>query len=92
MTEGIEELRKEVESLRERVEELEDRMHMDQEQTASHGEYDRYDRYVLDRADGIVENHPRKVMRLYAEAGVRDKSKQKRRTKRLKRLEEEKNE
>jgi len=45
---------------------------------------DRYDRQVVDIIDDPVEEHPRKVMEAYETAGVLNKKKQKRRTKRLK--------
>jgi polyhydroxyalkanoate synthesis regulator phasin len=87
MTDEIDDLRETVESLRERIEDLEDRIDTGENETAGNTQYDQYDRYVLDRCEDVVEKNPRSVMRLYDEAGVHDKKKQKQRTKRLKRLE-----
>lgn len=83
----IDELRETVQSLRERVSELEGRIGRDSSADGESDVYDRYDRHVLQRAEDVSEMHPRAVMKLYAEAGVHDQQKQKRRTKRLKRIE-----
>lgn len=87
MTDEIGELRETVETLQERVEVLEDEIGVGGKETATNTQYDRYDQYVLETCDDVVKKHPRQVMKLYAEAGVRDTNKQKQRTKRLKRLE-----
>lgn len=85
----IDELRKAVESLENRVEELEGRLDGTDTETTDSDLYDRYDRYVLDAADDVMSTHPRKLVRLYEEAGIQDKSKRKQRAKRLHRMESE---
>ena len=87
MTDEIDDLRETVETLQERVSELEGRIGGGAKETSTNTQYDRYDQYVLETCDGVVGKHPRRVMSLYAEAGIHDKNKQKQRTKRLKRLE-----
>jgi len=80
--------RDEFESLKERVRELE-RQVKNGENGSKSGLLDRYDEYVMSRIETAEEAHPRRLMRLYNEAGVQKETKQKRRAKRLKRLERE---
>jgi uncharacterized protein (UPF0218 family) len=86
---NISELREAVAELRERVSELERRLDSPDAETAESGVYDRYDRAVLEAVGDVTAAHPREVMSAYEEVGVYDGKKQKRRTKRLKRLEKE---
>lgn len=86
----IDDLRETVHELRERVSELEGRLDSDGEETATSGPLDRYDRdakKILDQS--VAESSPRQVMQAYEMAGVVDPNKQKRRAKRLERLEGE---
>lgn len=86
----IDDLRESVQALRERVSELERRLDSGDGKTSSGGPLDRYDRAVKENLDkSVAESHPRTIMKAYEHAGVVDKSKQKRRAKRLIRIEGE---
>ena len=85
----IDELRKTVESLEKRIEDLEGRLDSGGDETANSEVYDRYDRYVKDAAGDVMDAPPMKLVRLYGEAGIQNKSKRKQRAKRLHRLESE---
>lgn len=81
MPDDIEELRERVESLENRLAALETL----KRSTAAPGGIDQYDGYVLSKIEELGhEPSPRHVVRLYQEAGVRDKSKIKQRHKFLK--------
>lgn len=84
-------LRDEVARLRERVTTLEDRIDAiddeleESEAGAPDGTLDRYDGYVLDQLEAMDEQpHPRQIVKLYNEAGVRNTQKIKERHRLLK--------
>lgn len=86
----VAELRDAVSSLRERLEELERRLDSGGGENNENDAYDHYDRAALDALDGDVASAPpRAVVKAYEQAGVFNETKQKRRAKRLKRLEGE---
>lgn len=88
MTDEIDDLRETVQELRERVSELEQRLDSGGGETATSGPLDRYDqdaKKILDQP--VSESGPRQIMQAYEMAGIVDKQKQKRRTKRLRKLE-----
>jgi len=80
-------IRAKIDELEGRIETLEDQLDESASDAVENDLLDQYDTYVI--AETIESAHPRYLMKLYEESGVRDETKQKRRTKRLKRLAEE---
>lgn len=79
----------EFEALKERVAQLEKQLEYNGTSGSSGGVYDRYDEYVLGEVESAHNAPPRRLMKLYETAGVVNKNKQKKRAKRLRRLESE---
>lgn len=82
----VERLASRIDELTKRVDDLEDRIDESSESGSQSDLLDRYDQYVVENSEDVESAHPLELKRLYEEAGVRDKKKQKRRAKRLKRV------
>jgi uncharacterized protein YllA (UPF0747 family) len=87
MTDETDELRQRIAELEERVAELEN---TESAETAdSSSLLDRYDSYVMEQVESVADTHPRRLMELYEESGVVNTNKQKKRAKRLMKMEGE---
>lgn len=86
MTEHDTEILERLAELEQRVSELEDKGYSGGKSGSENDLLDRYDTYVVENTESVEKAHPRKLMKLYAEAGVVNKNKQKQRSKRLKKV------